>query len=197
MPLRFGIFRNAPRAFAKLKICATVGAGRDRSRVCVLDKSVASQPMSMAHPSPQRPLTTAECATVSKTYHNLRLCACRDGRPIRQHREKSTAETSPISDACISKTREAAAWPYAALFRVGIVQSHKAYPARRCLCPFSRVRGATPATPLHGLFSMSPLSQPTRKGATVLRHEHGVLVILGNALLSAGAHGETPLASRR
>jgi hypothetical protein len=38
-------------------------------------------PCRWPHPSPQRPLTTAECATVSKTYHSLPLCACLDGRP--------------------------------------------------------------------------------------------------------------------
>jgi hypothetical protein len=46
----------------------------------------------------------------------------------------ANAMTSPISDACIYKKREAAAWPYATLFQVGIVQSHKAYPACRWSC---------------------------------------------------------------
>ena len=144
-----------------------------RSRVCALHKSVASQPMSMAHPSPQRPLTTAECATVSKTYHSLPLCACLDGRPNPAASRKKHGRDLPqfLTGPSSKRGRRGHGhMPPRSGRESGTpikltehVDGYAFQSARRVLHRYMEC-------------SIPPLSQATRRGATLLRRAHYDLV---------------------
>jgi hypothetical protein len=120
------------------------GADRDRSRVCVLHKSVASQPMSIAHPSCRRARGQRLSARLSPrpmtVYRYARVST--DGQ-IRQHREKSTPQflTGPSS----KRGRRGYGRIPPRSGRESF-NSHKADPTRRWLCLSARAASATPAT---------------------------------------------------